>query len=309
MNDTTRTAASVRGVAASGSFALRLGAGNPADVTLLKDFAGGNVHADVIAKRSARLHFAKKHLGPPEYEEFALPVGVSMSQELFQWIAGSWKARPEKKNGAVLTLDYKLNIVRESDFSGALITETTIPTLEAASKDAGYLTVRLQPEFINQQAGAGKLSLATSKQKLWRTSNFRLHIDGLVCTKVSKIDSFSVKRRVTTTSSGGGGVRLLAGPVSFPNLVITLSQASAATWFDWHESFVVNGKNGEDFERNGSITFLSNDSKKELSRIDLHHLGIARLASVKGERGSQIGQVTAELYCEEMLLSQAGGSP
>ncbi|HEY2946882.1 MAG TPA: hypothetical protein VGJ53_00545 [Micromonosporaceae bacterium] len=322
-------AAGVRGLAAFGHFALRLGTGNAGDVTLLgEDFDGGNIHAEVISELSAGLHFATKRLGPPKYEEFGLPVGVAMSQELFGWVAGSWGAQPGKRDGAVLTLDHNLNIKTEAAFSGALITETTIPALDASSKDAGYLTVRFQPEQIDISAGGGKLSLAMSKQKLWRTSNFRLEIDGLDCTRVSKIDSFTVKREVvpatppspttrraarrpadprTVVAPAGVGVSLSAGRVEFPNLVVTLSEVSAQTWFDWHESFVVNGNNSDGFERSGSLTFLSADLKKELSRIDLHHLGIVRLAPVKGQ-ASQVARVIAELYCEEMLLSPVGGS-
>jgi hypothetical protein len=307
VNGTALTAAGVRALSALGHFALRLGTGNIADITLLKDFEGGNIYADVISELSAGLHFAKKHVGPPKYEEFALQVGVSMSQELFGWVTGSWGAQPKKQDGAVLALDYALDIQREVGFSGALITETTVPALDAASKELGYLTLRLQPELINVSKGAGKLSLVAAKQKLWRTSNFRLQIDGLDCAKVSRIDSFTVKREVTVVSSGGGGVTLIAGKVEFPNLRITLSSVSAKSWFDWHESFVVNGNNSDSFERNGSLSFLSIDLKKELSRVDLRHLGIVRVAPAKGEGSGQIARVTAELYCEEMLLSQGGG--
>ncbi len=291
----------------AGHFALRLGSGGAADVTLLgQGFEGGNIHADVISEQSTP--FTKKHLGPPKYEAFSVPLGLSMSDELFDWIAGSWGAQPEKKAGAVLSLDYKLDIKTEARFSGALVTETTIPPLDSASKEAGYLTVKFQPESIDAQAGAGKLSLVASKQKLWRTSNFRLEIDGLDCTKVAAIDGFTVGQAVTTITSGGGGVTLVPGKVEFPDLHITLAEVSAQTWFDWHESFVVNGNNGESFERNGSLRFLAADLKTELSRIDFHHLGIVRLAPIRGQ-GAQIGRVTAELYCEEMVLGRAGGGP
>jgi len=310
MHDSALTLAGKRGLAAQGHFALRLGTGSAADVTLLPTgFDGGTVFADVISVVSGGLQFASKHLGPPKYEAFVMPVGLSMSQELFEWIAGSWGAQPEKQDGAVLALDYNLGIQTESDFSGALITETTIPPLDASSKEAGYLTVRFQPESIDLHAGAGKLSLAASKQKLWRTSNFRLEIDGLDASKVSRIESFTVKREFTVVTSGSGGVAIVAGGAEFPNLTITLSQASSNTWFDWHESFVVQGNNTDGFERNGAISFLSTDLKKELSRIDLHHLGIVRVAPSKGKGSSQIARVTAELYCEEMVLAPAGGSP
>ena len=304
MNHKGLAIVAARGVQALEQFALRLGTTNIPDVTLLKDFEGGNIYADVVSNFTAGLHFAKKHLGAPKYEELALTVGLSFSQDLFDWVSGSWGPNPAKKDGAVLTLDHNLNIKREAEFSGALITETTVPALDAASKEVGYLTVRLQPELIRMRQGAGKLSLVAAKQKLWRTSNFKLQIDGLDCSHVTRIDSLTVKREVKVASSGGGGTSLIAGKVEFPNLRITLLQVAAQSWFDWHESFVVNGNNSDSFERNGSLSFLSIDLKKELSRIDLRHLGIVRVAPAKGESSGQIARVTAELYCEEMLLSQ-----
>jgi hypothetical protein len=310
MNEVMLSAGAVRGLQTSGHFALRLGAGNAADVTLVRAFEGGGIYADVISELDAGMHFAKKHLGLPKYDEFAVPVGMSMSQQLFDWIAGSWGSLPQKKDGAVLALDYNLNIKTERDFSGALVTETTIPELDAASNETGELTVRFQPEFIDVNVGAGKLSLSMAKQKVWRTSNFRLQITGIDCTKVSKIESFSVKREVTTFLSGSGsgsgdGPVLIAGVVEFPNLFITLSQASSQTWFDWHQSFVVNGNNGEGFELQGSLSFLASDLQTELSRIELHRLGIVRLDPLKTS-GSQPARLRAELYCEEMALSPPG---
>jgi hypothetical protein len=301
--------AAARALAAIPHFALRLGTGDAADVTLLfKDFEGGSVYADVISELSGGEHFAHKHLGPAKYEDFVLQIGLAMSGELFDWIAGSWGPQPAKKVGAVLSLDFNFNIKTERAFAGALITETTIPTLDAASKDAGFLTLRFHPKGIELNQGSGKLPFVAAKQKLWRTSNFQLEIDGLDCTKVSKIDSFSVKREVTVVTSGTGDVSIVAGRAEFPNLSITLSQISALTWFDWHHSFVVNGNNSDGFEKQGSLRFLAVDGQTELSRIDLHNLGIIRVAPTKGS-GSAIGRVTAELYCEEMELGQPGGNP
>jgi hypothetical protein len=287
---------------AVGHFALRLDAANVSEITLLSGSAGGSVGADVVSVFQGAEHFARKHLGPPKYEPFEIPIGVAASKQLFDWVAGSWDVNPEARDGAVLGVDANFNLKSETAFADALVTETRVPALDAASKDAGFLTVRFQPTFIEVKPAAGKLSLMLAKQSLWRTANFRLQIDGLDCTKVNRIDAFTVRRNVTVVASGSGGVTLVPDKAEFPNLTVTLSKAFSDTWFDWHQSFVVNGNNGDGFERNGTISFLSNDFKTELSRIELHHLGIIRLRPVSNDVASPVARVTAELYCEQMRL-------
>ena len=306
VTDTAVGSLRIRRLGSGGSVALRLGAPHAGDVTLLSEgFHGGGVYADVVSTPEGGLHFAKKHLGPAKYDELILPVGLSMSAGLFDWVAGSWGPSPEKPDGAVLKLDVDLAIRTETGFGGALITETVVPTLDGSSKDAGLLVIRAQPEVLHTHVGAGKVKLAASKQKLWRTSAFRLEIDGVDCTKVRRIDTFSVSRPPTAVSDGAGGVMLTAGNVVFPNLHVTLPLAHAQSWFDWHEDFVVAGNNGDHLERQGVLSFLSMDFKTELSRIDLHHLGIVRLQAAPG----QAAEVTAEIYCEEMVLGRPGGTP
>lgn len=295
----------------AGAFALRLGSGASSDVTVLAAAAaGGAVYADVIAETGPDL-LTKKHLGQTRYESFELPVGLVMSEQLFEWLAASWGPQPPEQDGALLALDYQWNVKKEAVFSASLITETSFPVLDAASKDVGRLTIRMQPATTVLQAGAGKVSLFAMKQKLWRVSNFRLAIDGLDCKHVSRIEAFTVRRDVAVVQDGAGPIDLVPSHVEFPNLRITLSEAFAATWYDWHEQFVVDGNNGEGFERSGSLSFLSVDLKSELTRIDLRHLGIVRIAAAEDQPASQIGRVTAELYCEEMVLvdPQSGGGP
>jgi hypothetical protein len=291
---------------AAGHFALRLGSGEPADITVLAGkVAGGSIYADVIVETDGTEPVAKKHLGPTKYEGFALSVGLVMSKELFEWLRASWGLQPPEKDGAVLALDHQLTVKAVAGFTDSLVTETTFPALDAASKSAGHVIIRVQPAAIQFMPGSGKLSLVGTKQKLWRLSNFRLDIDGLDCKHVSRIESFTVRRDVLVEADETGVVNLVPRGMEFPNLRITLAQAFADTWYDWHEQFVVEGNNDEGFERDGALSFLSADLKAELTRIELHHLGIVRLVPAE----DQPTRVTADLYCEEMVLvqPQSGG--
>jgi hypothetical protein len=286
-----------------GHFALRLGSAGSADLTVLAgQIGGGSVYAEVVTETAGAAVFVKKHLGPTKYESFVLPVGLVVSDELFKWLAASWSAQPPQKDGAVLTLDYQWAVTAQAAFSAALIQDTSFPALDAASSDEGHVTIDVQPATITMGPGSGVASLIGGKQKLWRTAGFRLQIDGLDCTRVVRIEPFRVHREVQVETQGIGVVNLVPGKINFPNLTITLAKISSMSWYDWHEQFVVEGKNGETFEREGSLSFLAADMQTELARIDLHHLGIIKIAPAE----DKALYVTAELYCEEMVLSQPG---
>ena len=272
----------------------------------LKSVEGGAVSAEVINEPVGTDFFIKKHLGTPRYEEFTLRFAFSMSQPIYDWIAASWKGKYSRKNGSIIAADYQYVARSEREFLDALITAVTIPAMDGASKDAAYLTVRLKPETIRAKKGSGQTigqgGLSKPEQKAWLPSNFRLEIPGLDCKRVNKIDSFTVKQGFTSSEIGAHrDHEVEPTKLEFPNLKITLSDVDAQSWIDWHNDFVIMGKNTEADEKSGSLVFLSADRQTELGRVNFFNLGIFRLEHEAAE-ADQIKRLVAELYCERMEL-------
>lgn len=291
--------------------ALRLDGQPVDDLTFVGASSGGTVFADVESTTLGSEHFAHKQPGLPQNEDLIVRLGTSMSEGLFDWIAGSWGPAPETRDGAILGCDHTFKVRRERQFHGALVAETTFPALDAASKQPGALTVRIRPAGLSPETDPGTPLVIPigpgAKQKLWLASNFKLQVGGLDCSKVSRIEAFAVRRAIDTITSGSGDVSLQATTVDFPNLQITLSTTSAATWAAWHQDFVVNGNNGPASERAGSLSILAPNLQSELARIDLLGLGIVRFApEVDEQGGSLLSRMTAELYCEQMQLLPGG---
>src|SRR5215831_7739449 len=271
----------------------------------IESVEGGNVSAKVISESFSPDYFVKKHIGQPKHEDFSLRIGLSMEKKVYEWIAASWKGNYQRKDGSVIITDPKGHVKSEREFFNALITETTIPAMDASSKDAAFLTLKFSPEFTRLKKGSGKVDDNLEKgkraQKKWLPANFRLEIDGLDCTRVSKVDSFTVKQATVSEDIGVARDQIRAGKLEFPNLRITLQEFAAQSWFDWHEDFVIKGNCGDDKERNGALTFLAPTLKDELARVDFFHLGIFRISAEKPEpQASRNPQVVAELYCERM---------
>ncbi|MGI8604720.1 MAG: hypothetical protein ACR2OZ_17250 [Verrucomicrobiales bacterium] len=81
--------------------------------------------------------------------------------------------------------------------------------------------------------------------------------------------------------------------------------SGAQTWFAWFEDFLIRGNNSTSHEKNGKLTFLASDMRRELGTIRLSNLGIFRLRAGPGPTDG-IRKLTAELYCQRMELRLPG---
>ena len=292
---------------ATGNFVLMLGT---TSCGLLKSISGGGATAEVISENGPD-HFTRKNLGHVRYEDISLDVSFSADKALWDWVTASWDAKFQRKDGSIAVCNYNMEVQSQREFRSALLTETTFPALDAASKDPGYVRLKLSPEIVTVKKGSGKLSGNYAKaSSLFMPRNFRLQIDGLDCTKVSRIDSFTVKQAVAIDDVGEArSYAKEPGRIEFPNLKITLAEVAAQSWRDWMEKFVIEGNNGPESEKNGVLTFLSPNLKTELAKIELSHLGIFKLSEDAVAAGSEgIHRVTAELYCEEMKFQPLAGT-
>jgi phage tail-like protein len=278
----------------------------------IKSVDGGAISAEVINEPVGPMYFVKKHIGQPKYEDFTLQIGFSMSKAVYDWIAASWQMNYQRKNGAIIACDYKLDAKSQREFFNALITETGIPACDGSSKEPAYLTLKFAPEYTRYTKASGKAAgeLGKSEQKLWLPSNFRLTIDGMDCTKVAKIDAFTVKQTAVTDDLGDARDYLKEpGKLEFPNLKITLAEVAAQGWYDWHEDFVIKGNNDEGKEKNGVLEFLSPNRQDVLLTIKMFNLGIFKITTDKSEANAdQIKRVSSELYCERMELQFGKGT-
>jgi len=252
---------------------------------------GGDISAPVIREPVGAL--VRKRLGAPSPEPIVLSFDLSLDKVVYDWIAEFWKGAPAAKSGSVISLDQKNQATSELVFEHAAITATTLPEMDSASKTPSLLTVRLNPAATKRRQASGTVGgIAPKPSNPWLASNFRLEVDGLDATRVSKIDPLLV-------AAGEEGV------IDFPDLRVLLSEATAETWSAWHHEFVVEEKNDDSNEKSGSVVFLAPNLKAQLGRVALHGLGIHRLAPQPApDRGAaQIGRLAAELYCESMELA------
>lgn len=278
---------------------------------------GGNAVAEVVTERLGPDHIVKKHLGQPKYEDITIQVGTGMSRDFYQWIQDTVNGNYARKSGAIIAADFNLKEQSRREFKEALITEIGVPALDAASKDAARMTIKLSPETTERVASKGGTVVGTaagkgaSAQKQWLPANFRLRIEKLeAASNVNKIDAFTIKQKVVENPTGEQrDFQKEPASVEIPNLVITLAEAYAQPFYDWHEDFVIKGNNGEDKEKNGTLEILTPNLKEVLFTLTFKNLGIFSLASEKGEAGVEtIKRVKAEMYVEQVTFDGSGAA-
>ena len=270
-----------------------------------KSVEGGAITAEVINEPSGSNYFVKKHIGQPKYQDFQVQVGFDMSRKVGEWIAQSWSNAPPRVSGSFTTLDDKLQPVFERQFSGALLTATTIPAMDGASKEPAYLTVKFAPEITRTSKPGGKSDYgkyARNEQKVFVPANFKLEIPGLDCSKVNKIESFTITQTTVTDDIGEArDYQREPGKLEFPNLKITLAESTAPSWLAWHEDFVVKGNNDETCEKSGTPTLFSRNLKEVLAQIKFYNMGIFWAQPDQSETNAdQSRRIQVELYVERM---------
>jgi phage tail-like protein len=294
---------------ATGRFALEI---DGVMMGWVESASGGNAVADVVTEKPGADSLQRKHIGNVKYEEITITVGAEMSKEFYQWIQNSFDRKYTRKSGSIIAADFNYKEISRLDFTNAMMMEVGMPALDAASKDAAKMTIKIMPEFTRHQKGSGNtVKLAPGRsQKQWLPSNFRLNIDGLeeATPRVNKIEALTIKWKIVDLA--GGETRDYeqeATSVEIPNLVITVDESHARSLYDWQDDFVIKGNNGQEKERGGTLEYLTPNLKEALFTLKFGHLGIFKLTPDKMEAGSEnIRRVKAEMYVEEMRFSFQG---
>jgi len=281
----------------------------------ISSIEGGHATSDVVVEKLGGDMIQHKHLAGVKYEEVTVNCGTAMSKAFYSWIQASLDRKHTRNDGAIITADYNSKEVGRLNFFQALITEVGFPACDAASKDAAKMTITFAPEYprvIPKPGSDVQAPIGTGEQKKWLPSNFRLKIDGLdnACLKVNKIEALTIKQKVVEDPVGEHrDYQKVPASIEYPNLVVTFGESHADDVYKWHEDFVINGNNGQDKERGGTLEFLTPDLKTVLFTLTFSGLGIFKLTPEKVEAGSEnMRRVKAEMYCEQVAFKEGSGA-
>jgi hypothetical protein len=275
---------------------------------------GGLAVADVVEEKPAPGAPVKKHVGGLRYTDITLECGADMlldaSSPLPGWIEAFTTSEYVRKGGALIALDSNVQERSRLTFFNALIREITFPLLDAASPASASLSVVLSPEYTrfapraSSAPGGPSVSLG-AKSVSWTVNNFRLKIDGLDCSKVSQAEPIDVQAVLVDNPVGEQrSYQSEPAHLEFSDLVVTLADSAAQSFYHWHQDFLIQGNNSEDKEKSGTLEFLDQSLNKTLFTLSFSGLGIYKLAPVPIDPAVEaVKRVTASMYCQTITFA------
>lgn len=243
---------------------------------------GGDPVADPVEQLGA--NGVDLHPGPVRYTDIVATTRVTeFGAFLKQWASGQAGAL----DGRLIAFDFNYKPQYQKVFTQARLTEVIVPGLDGASKDVGYLQLRLAPANTRLEAvppGAPTPYLGKT-QNTWRMNDFSVDIPGLPTKRVATVAPFTLAMKPGRNYLGG------------TRLSLTFAAADVLPWAEWVDEFLVKGTGAP--ERTIEIKFFKPNWQGILLTLQGSGVGILSLTPMLQDRYSEkIPRYRADLYVE-----------
>ena len=276
------------------------------NVGYVKKVSGFSMNADVAEQNLGPEITIKKNVTKVSWSTGKVSCGIGMGLGMYEWIRSAFDKNYAMKAGIVKAGDFNYKCMSQLEFTDALVTGVTIPTLDGSSKEPAYFDVEFQPTDVKWSKGDNSdiRSKVGSKQKQWLCSNFAIEIGHLPCQKVSKVDSFTWKCSVIPDDIGMHRISTQhPAKVTVPDLNLSISNIDKGPWQDAAKKWFLDGHHTEGDEMNGRIMFLGPtcDVNKPIGEIELMNVGFKKFSNQDLEANSEkIDRFDVTLYVEQM---------
>ena len=230
--------------------------------------------------------------------DIAMEVTSGMSKEFYEWIQSSFKGKPIRKSGVVHACNAKYESMAVREFTNAMISEVTLPALDASSKEPAYMTIKLDAEKITYKKGDGKVvgGKTGAGTKQWQSSNFTVEIGDLPCGGVTKVDAITWKQRAIKV------VREKTRTGKTQNLKLTLPMGDWDAWENWMTSSLLSHSG----LKRGSITVMMSPDRQDCLKgftVILDDISIVRMTvEAWAPDDASVQRFTVELHVNHITL-------
>jgi hypothetical protein len=228
----------------------------------------------------------------------AFTFGAGMISAFYKWLKQTWDHAYAKKDLAIIGFSDVKRLVQRCELSNTLVTEITLPALDASAKNAAGIDLKVLAE-------QGKTSSSTVPQppsriykmgvhamgtaKLWQTSDFRLSIQGLeqACSKVSRVSAFQMKQSTNMENTGvTKRPEILPTDTEFSDLEIAVPLNAGGDFLKLAETTAIRGGIDSGKRQSGYLEYLGPD-KKPYFRLDFGEIYF-KSVEVPKEKGNSL---------------------
>jgi hypothetical protein len=249
-------------------------------------FEGGGVVADVITNSVDR----SKHPGGARFTDIVLTAYVSqISPALASRITPFLMGTQHATSGTVYVLAANGSVTRTVAFDDAHVSAVEFPALTTGMRTPCALTITFRPGSVTAGGPAPLPALKAAASA--EACSFGLEIPPLG-DRIVSVGGLSARSVATTPLEDAHSI-----PLSLPqlsNVTVTLAREDAYAWLQWASEFILQGNNGQEAEREGTLVLRGATS--EIARLTLSHLGIFQLLDKRGPNGEDL--IEASLYME-----------
>lgn len=290
--------------------------------SFVKSVEGGLFKIDSVTEPTGPFHIPVRHISTRTVEPITIDIGLSGTG----WIMGVLESIINRRefsrvSGEILHCDADTALRFRQEFMRGLITELTLPGLDANSKDAAFVKLKIQPEDIKFEAfGTAGPKLQPERetaQKLWQSNAFRLSLEingkKIRCEHVSKIEPITVKVGAKAHQRGKYFLpEYIPTKIDFGKMGVTLPLHYAQDFIEWYRGCVTkeggeSTADGPSYEAHGSIEFLDPSRSRTLYTINLEGVAPENFTIAKTENtAGTYKSCKFDLYCSTYKVSRSG---
>lgn len=295
--------------------------------SFIKSVEGGLINAQSVEEPVGQFNLRGRHLGTREVEPIQIEFGMSGAKWALDLVDDFiHKRKHHRLSGEIYHADANMVSQYMFTFSDAVITELTLPKLDAQGKDTLMCKIKLQPQDVTFKLGDGrKLNPdPLGRQKAWHTTNFRVTLDNVgELTYVSSVEAMTIKLGHKPMQLGNHfRPDIVPTKVDIPKLSIVQPLIRSKALIDWYDKAVANQlksgtadpdhlgtkKGSGGYETSGSIEFLDPTLKQVLYTVDMFGIGMEKFSIPKSEaNASGTKNAKFDFYVTSMQVKSNGG--
>jgi hypothetical protein len=266
---------------------------------------GLQAEADVVSNDLGPNGLTKKHVSNIRWTPGLLTLGLGMGAPMATWLRSSLAQSQLPASGSIVRADANDRAQSSIDFTNAVLTQLTVPALDALSNDPAALLVGFDAEQVRIAKGDGSDSRGNvPAPKPWLCSGFRIALGNLPCDDILRVESLS-----WTAVAGGDQVGIFREPtkhpmnVTVPDLELTIGAKGFAPWAAAAQRWFIDGEHLEPNEMAGTITLVGDG---DLATIMLANVGFKRFPFASPAENGSADRFVVTLYIESLGFELKG---